>query len=212
MPRVFPGADSTDYFSQPIALAGGAAPLSFGCWVNLAALTANQVFFAIYDPSGNYGFDLYYENGTDMAAGAFDASSSAIALYTVSPSLGTWNYLAAVYASPTSRTVYFNNASGGDATYCVPPSLSQSYIGGTDVDISTDGAIAFPAFWKVALSPTDIASLAAGCSPRQVRPNGLIAYSRFSDGGATERDLILGTNWTLTGASSSAANPRIYLP
>jgi len=69
------------------------------------------------------------------------------------------------------------------------------------------GTIAEPAIWNVALTDAEIASLAAGFTPDQIRPQSLQFYAPLV------RNLIDvrgGRTITNVGSATVATHPRIY--
>jgi hypothetical protein len=70
------------------------------------------------------------------------------------------------------------------------------------------GHIACLAAWSVALTDDEVASLAAGFSPRRIRPQSLAAYNPFIRSTQDLRGRI--TGWTENGSPTVSDHPRSY--
>ena len=83
--------------------------------------------------------------------------------------------------------------------------LGSYYYAGT-LQSSMNGSIAEPAIWNVALTDAEIASLAAGFTPDQIRPQSLQFYAPLV------RDLVDargGRTITNVNSATVATHPRI---
>ncbi len=215
MARSFSG--STQYLSKSVAIAT-VMPISMGSWFNPTTSTGWAVMgIGSATASKTSLYQIWYQNNGQMVAEIIGAVDDATAQPAVTLVNGTWYYICAVFASATSRTMYVNNTAVSSVVSCTPTAadlnrtaIAACFYNGAIQTPSANAQMAFPAFWNVALSATDVASLVAGASPRIVRPQGLIGYARLTGGSSPEPDAVSSTGWTLTGAPTVAANPRIY--
>jgi Concanavalin A-like lectin/glucanases superfamily len=212
MARVTSGAN---YFK----LGGGAAiltapPCTFAAWFLSTNTNADQSLIDCdWSTNTNNAIILLVPvaskliSVTTNAAGTGatgDDGSTAIAL-------STWYHAAGVFASATSRTAYRNGVPGTVNTVSkVPTGINQTLIAYNAAARVLVGTIAFPAIWNIALSASDIASLAAGADPTLVRPGNLIGCPDLSGGANPEPDRVSATTWTVNGTPPLGVNPRIY--
>jgi hypothetical protein len=131
------------------------------------------------------------------------------------PTVNVWYHAAAVAASATDRTVYFDGGSSGNNTTDVQPkSVDASWIAQSDDGSPVDrfsGNIAHVAMWDAALTASEIATLAAGVSPLRVRPGNLVHYWPLngSQDGSVEIDIIGGASFTKNGSPSIDIEPPV---
>ena len=198
-----------------------ALPFSFGCWVNPNASPSSGVMGIGSATGGQHMlYDIEIPAGKavaealDNTAGVDDET----ALSTLTLVAGTWYHVCAVFASTTSRTIYANGGNSGTSSVSVThtaAALTYTSFGGVQSSGTLfygNNQVAFAGFWNVALSASDVAALAAGAHPTLVRPSALVASADLLGSGSPEPDLVSSTGWTLVGAPTVTANPRIYLP
>lgn len=127
-----------------------------------------------------------------------------------------WHHVAGVEASSTSRTCYLDGSPDAtpDTTSRAPSGADRLAIG--KVPESSPGAgeyftgdIAEVGIWNVALTDAEIASLAKGVTPPNIRPGNLVFYAPIVGKHSPEPDLVGGLSLTLTGTSASA-HPRVF--
>jgi len=125
---------------------------------------------------------------------------------------GTWQHVAAVFASSTSRVVYLNGTSASaSTTVSFPTSLDHFYVGCEyrAARYTFEGDVAEEAVWNAALSASEIQKMYRGWSPELTRPDSLVHYSRLKRDAATEVDLIGTTDLTRSGTTATATHPTI---
>lgn len=130
--------------------------------------------------------------------------------------VGVWHHACGVWASSTSRSVYIDGGSKGSNTDSILLSgFSRTNISTRWVSNARgaffDGCIAEPAIWDVALTDDEVASLARGFSPDQIRPQSLVSYWPIIGRHSPEIDVFGGFNLTVSGATQ-AEHPRVFLP
>lgn len=128
------------------------------------------------------------------------------------PSVNTWHHVAVVEASATDHRAFLDGAGKGTDTIDVAPkSIDTSWISRLD-DGSPQhfsGNIAGVAIWNVALTDSEIATLAAGHSPLRVRRGSLIHFWPCNGGQSPEPDIIGGASMTLFGTPTKDFEPPI---
>jgi hypothetical protein len=203
------GWSSSNRIGITAALVTG-APCTLACWFNSTSLTANQNLIALVDlPNSNYiGLAASGTRAGDPVI-AYVGGALALASSSTGYSANTWQHAAGVFTSSTSRAAFVNGGSKGTNTTSVTPtSLVSTALGmfnaaGSD---SMLGALAEVGIWNVALTDDEVASLAKGFSPDQIRPQSLIAYLPLV---RTAQD-IKGNAWTTAGTLTVADHPRVY--
>ena len=213
-------AASSQYLANanaPVA----AAPLTMACWFNPDALGSGHAVVDIADTgAGNHNFSLYLDGSGVWSAntvaaltrggGSFSAASA-----TTPYSAGSWQHAAAVFASSTDRSAYYNGGNKGTNATSVTPSGLNSVAVGRLNDSSPagymDGLLAEIAIWNVGLTDAEIAGLATGLSPIFIRPANLVFYPPIMGRASPEIDRIGGFDLTVNGAAQFA-HPRIYYP
>lgn len=184
MARVFNG--STQYLSRASAVVS-AMPLTMACFFRTTSTTAIQRLIDVGQlSSGNQKWSLALLGTAAAPNTTVIANTSSVngayAATTAAYSANTWHHAAAVYESATSRTAYLDGGNAGTDTVSVSPSgVDTTTIGATGVGASAfgqfmSGRIAEAAIWSVALTAAEIAALARGFIPPQIRPQSLVAY------------------------------------
>lgn len=155
-------------------------------WVNPDALTAAMTATAVSDTDdsdaaadfarvavmGNVGGDPVRAQFSTGGLGNVDDQSSA--------SAGAWQHTAAVFQSGSSVEAFLAGSGDGSTLAAATPSnmdtISIGALRRTSTGQYFDGLIAEVAWWSVALSDAEIASLAAGACPLLIRPGSLVFY------------------------------------
>jgi hypothetical protein len=128
--------------------------------------------------------------------------------------VAVWN------TSSPYEAVYVSGSSTADSTFTTNPGTVSFGAGVATILAAKDtaasslpwsGYIAFAALWKIALDPTrDIPQLKY-FSPRKVRPDNLVSYTRFT-GASPTPDLCSATPWTVVGTQTKTDNPPVFFP
>jgi hypothetical protein len=99
-------------------------PLTFSCWINPgSSLDSGYIVAASNTAGAANGFYLYQYSNGDVSAGVAD-SPSFIEAVVSGLSTNTWQHVAGVLASATSRTAYLNGSAGTTNTTSETPSLT----------------------------------------------------------------------------------------
>jgi hypothetical protein len=198
-------------------------PLTMALWFRTpnATLSTARVLCELRAPTTYYVYRLAIAaNATPIRATAIGSANSAnpnsAAVATAGISANTWSHAVGVFASSTSRTVYFNGGNSATDTVSITPlNVSQICIGGGTNTIVAgppdgfffDGQIAEVGLWNAALTVAEVLSLSRGMSCNLVRPQSLMFHAPLI------RDLVDvrgGRSITNNGSATVSAHPRVY--
>lgn len=154
-------------------------------------------------------------NTTGIQAAAIDSAGTSGASNGTTPlPTNQWTHCAAVFASNTSRTAYFNGAAATpNTTSSIPSGLNRLNIGARyagGIGGFFPGAIAEVGVWNAALTADEIASLSKGFPCRLVRPSALVFYSRLIRNVMDIRNAA--TLSELGTGTTASEHPRIIYP
>lgn len=216
MSRSFNG--TSDYLEY-LAAARTALPVTLAGWFYTGVTNTTQVGVSLSTAAGTNSVSLRLINGALIRARSSNTSGTAAQSDTTSTySANTWFHAAAVFTSNTSRTAYLNGSAATTNTTSNDPSASTFSI--TSIGNNTassaranfySGRIGEVGIWSVALTVDEIAALADGITPLNVRPASLIAYWPLYGESSPEIELRNRYEMTVSGAAK-AENPRIFLP
>lgn len=199
-----------------------AAPLSVSALVKVGTLATLQFAFQLQNSGsvdGRNEFSLYVSSTNTVRAATGNATTTAS-----SETAGTigdttsFHQIGGAWASATSRVAYLDGvAATADTTNLVPSGINQTTIGvdkpSGGVSLPFTGAIAEVGLWNVALSAADMATLALGYTPLQVRPDALVAYWPLLGQNSPENNLLSNADaMSITGSLSAAAHAPVRLP
>lgn len=193
MSRLFVQASSqrVDIAEAPVT----AAPLTMACWAKPVTLATQNLFGLGYRSSTTNYFALQIIAGTPAVfrVAANDASLR-VAAHATAPVAGTWQHFCGVFASSTSRKAYLNGVNPvEDTNSCSPASINGAAIGvkpGSSFVAYADAYIAHCAIWNAALSDSEVAQLAAGQPPTNVKVANLVSYVPMTLNQSPEPDSV----------------------
>lgn len=205
--RTFNG--TSDYMEVASAVVSS-EPLTMACRLKPAS-TAVTTVMSIGTSGGISRWQMSHGYlGTGCAAISADSGGTVAVSSTGSTESGSWLHYAAVFSSSTSRTAYRNGVAGSvDTTSKTVSGVNVTNIGArysTTVGSYFSGDIAEAAVWSVALNADEIASLAKGFSPRQIRPQSLVFYAPLV---RTVQDVRGGVALTDTVPTTAADHPPV---
>jgi hypothetical protein len=193
-------------------------PLTMACRYYPTDLTVNQTLMSIADTGANVD---YYQMGCAGAVAddpircVFRSDVGDLEIVDSTSGAGgvsAWYHACCVFASTTSRSVYFDGGSKATGTDNVPEpaGIDTTTIGA--IQTSTvggyfDGSIAEAAVWSAALTDAEVATLAEGYSPLLVRPGSLVAYWPLIRD--TDDDIVGGYSLTANGGPTIAVHPPV---
>ena len=183
------------------------------CKINLA--NTNHNIAAVQIAGGNQAYSI----GVNAAANA--PFSTAVAggvssFYTATAlpiTIGVWQFIAVVFASTTSRTVYSNgNSLSSAASFTSPGTVTGVRIGARDnpgggLNAPATADIAEVGIWQVSLNVNEIRSLVAGVTPDRIRPQSLAFYAPLI---REPVDFRGGFTLQNTNSATVSNHPRIY--
>ncbi len=185
--------------------------MTFACWFNTDVIGANQVIQSIGVNGGTERLVLLLSSTGGIVAQSFAAGVAVTAAHLTVCSSGTWYHACAVFSSTTSRSIYLNGTGKvTDTTASNPSGFDRTNIGirwSTTRGLFFDGLLFAPSIWNVALTDAEVVSLAAGFSPKQVRPASLVRCAPLYVN-STNRLVLTGTQ-TDNAITYSDNNPRI---
>lgn len=192
-------------------------PISISAWFNPDDVTAEYGIVALLDssvPFDRFGIVLRGNDGGDPIRALRESNLHAAS--TTSTNSGAWNHGLAVYSSDSSAEIWLNGggyaqntsteSQGGPGTFnriCVGGLLDStpaSYL---------NGMVAEVAVWSGTLDATDAAVLAAGFSPRLVKPNNLVFYAPLI---RDRFDYFSGTAFSDSGTPTVDDHPPMVYP
>lgn len=207
MARLFSGASYCEAADQaPIDITGTVVVIAF--WVKrtstgnfphmVAKGTAGTgVQYKVFHGGSTYYFEIGDSGGVDQCS---------------SPgwSTGVWEHVVAVKngTGAGAQKMYRNGVFVGTATSnkSIQNTANTLRVGqASDGSQQFAGTIAEVGIWDVVLSDAEILALAAGVSPRQVRPGSLKGYWPLYGAGSPEPDLS-GNQNNMTVSSAAAAD------
>lgn len=177
-------------------------PFTMCCWFYPTQIATNQIILAVSKPASYARFFLGWIPGSNVvnaAATEDDNTTSGSAGLAITPASvdNQWNFIAGVFTSTTSRTVYFNSETPVTNTTYADPAFGGSPTGFTlgarrvnsTTDAFFDGYIAYPTVWSAALSGTDIANIynaGAGVDPSTIQSGSVVSFWPLASGDDTD--------------------------
>lgn len=199
-------------------------PVSICAWFQATSAASIQVLAALTDTAAGFTglFQLVTQTGGGgtIAAGTYNGTTYDQALSVATFSTNTWTSVCAVYASPTSRSVYIKGGNKITNTTNITPTgidvLSIGYRASNIPAFPVTGRIAEIGVWNVALSDDDATTLgniggsgARGMAPPCVRPDKLIAYYPMIEKGASGGDLFGARALTWGSGTATVDHPPV---
>lgn len=208
MARDFNG--STQYLSYAGSLCG-TPPFSMACWCRHDALVNYSSLFGCYSSTTNDTHRLLSDSSGNLWAQSYQAGGGASQKSGLTT--GTWQHCAGVWSASNSRTAYVNGSAATTNTTSVTPTLNRTAIGydwgGVSTGYYLNGQVAEAAIWGAALTAAEILSLAAGVSPRLIRPQSLLAHWEIVGKVSPEPDAVGGYAFTLNNTPTAYPHPRM---
>lgn len=196
---------STNKIDAGTAVASFTTPITISCWYKDTDAGSNQSLVALYVDSSNFlALKLQFNDGATALYLLADANGHHSVL---SGSINAWHHGCGVFTSTTSRTVYLDGVAGSTDTFSVAPTGTPDFIIGFSGSVLT-GSIADVAIWNVALNASEIAALARGVRPNNIRTSALIGWWPLDGLSSPEPDLSGNShNGTLTGTALANGPP-----
>lgn len=203
------GFSTSNYLALAAAISSG-TPITLAAWLNTHSAAGQNVIALNAATSANsIGLGI---GGSGNPVGAYIQAAGVTSSANTSTgyALNQWFHACAVFSSSTLRAAFLNGGSKAiNTTSGTPSSLIRTSVGVYRGPLPFDaflGRMAEVAIWNAALTDQEVASLAQGFTPDQVRPQSLIGYLPFV---RNVQDMI-GTAWTTVGSLTVSDHPRIY--
>jgi hypothetical protein len=186
---------STEYLNWDNLPVSG-YPFTMACWFKYTTLTAGVLIsFADSSVPDNL-LELGVDNLGHTRTNRQNLGSLEQALSTTTVSTDVWAHALGVFTSSTSCDVYLNGGGVGSNTNSISYGIGANQRTRIANSASSsaagfNGSIAIPAVWNVVLDAGEIAALAKGFDPMQIRPSALrflLRGRRVDLVGTTQRD------------------------
>lgn len=199
---------SNQYMTVPFTVSS--YPLTFFARANPVSFAGGPCAISL-DNSGNApnSIGIYYSPATGSARAGIEPAGLYVNT-TSTATLSAFSSLAGIFTS-SQVSIFLNGADKVTASHSSGfPSVDRIGLGSSrysGVQYNyLNGSIAEVAIWNAALTDAEIASLAAGFTPDQVRPQSLSLYAPLIRNLA---DLRLGRTITNVGGAIVSTHPRI---
>lgn len=219
MARLFDDGSTQGLFVNGAAVT--AVPFSVSLWMYADDVSISPALFFLGDKDAdNEYFSLEFRGGDagdNVAIVARSAAAGRIQTDSTSGvTVNTWHHVCGVFSSTTSRTIYLDGGNSATGTTSVTPlgadRTSVGYLARLSATGYFSGRIANVAMWPVALTSGEVASLATGICPTQVRSSDLMRYWPIYGVASPEQDRISLDTLTLTGSPVKADGPKMISP
>ena len=206
--------NGTNQYLNTASLPVSAVPLTLACWFRANDVTSNRTLLELSTSSGANGFRLLIAGAIagDPVYADYLVVSGTNAQTSSGYTANTWNHAAATFPNNTTVTAYLNGGSSATSTgAALNPAPTRINVGARFASsapgLYMDGLIAEVGIWNVALSATELSSLAKGMTCDKIRPQSLVFYAPLV------RDLIDqkgGLALTNNNGAIVANHPRVY--
>lgn len=216
MARSFASASSQ--YLEKTGLSFSSPPYTIACWFKVTTFNTG-VMVSLDGATGNWIFELYATSGSKLGFYAEPNGPGAVNLVGgTTLSSGTWYHAAAV-TTAGDHQFWLNGSSEGTST------LPANITGATQVHVSANrysgaigsylnGQVCEVGVWNARLTTAEVASLARGFTPLEIRPALLVAYYPLG-GHHGQFDLDRWKNkhdLTPSGSPTWADHPRVIYP
>lgn len=185
------------------------------CWIQIDTATIERKIMAKWASGGTNQQYLFETNGTPHVVRLLtrDVVGSSTVTGGTTLSTGVWYAIGGRVKGTggADQQVFLNGSSDGSGTGKNPWNTGQAFkIGRDGAGNPFDGRICDAAVWNTNLSDSEMAILAKGVCPLNVRRSSLVGYWPIFGVGSPEADLSgNGANLTVNGALSQAAHAPV---
>lgn len=174
-PRTFDGAVYLERAEAP------ALPITMACFVRPTSLAAEQWWMAVSDFGTPRSFHYLHMRPSTGQVAAFSRQNglSGVGSLSGSVSAGGRSHVAGVWGGTASRIAYHNGVAGAEETSNRNPPLTGTRLGtggSNTITLTFAGEMEEAALWAAALTPQQVADLAAGADPQTIAPTALWGY------------------------------------
>lgn len=197
-----------------------AYPVTIAGWARSTDNTVNQSVLCLSKNSGSPNAFLAVSmdgtaSDTVKAFASFGSQQNAVT--SGSWTSGTWHHIGGVFGSSTSRFAYLDGTASTESTAsdggASLSALTHTTVGALDLGSffnHVQGDIGQMAIWNIALSSAKMSELAAGYTPFQVEPTGLLRWWDLIGGLLVDR--MTGSVFTSSGSTAATSHPPIIMP
>jgi hypothetical protein len=158
-----------------------AVPLTMACWYKPVSTATGSGLIGLFNSgSASTNFFRLSTNTSGQAAAQTNASSTAQAVTSVAATSGQWSHFGATFPSNGVRNAFINGRNRiQDTASQTPTGLNRTSLGVRDSGTQSafaDGLMLAAGIWNEALNDEEMASLADGWSPLQVRRHALVFF------------------------------------
>lgn len=201
--------DGSDDYMELLSAPVTAVPLTIAAWIRADDDTTTDSICSVGDFDDPSRFYIGKNADSTVSAHTVNASSQNSSAAGGDYAAATWHHVVGKFVSATSREVFLDGVSvGTNTTSRTPAGLDSIQIGafrsGSTGTLGSffGGQIAHVAVWDIALSTTDITSLAGGAKPNTIQASDLVFYAALTGGLAV--DSISTNSLTVSGAVTSS--------
>lgn len=194
-----------------------AVPKTIAAWVRLPTIAALHTVVDLHNSGAaldRNSFKLEISASGLIRAVAADGSAATPASSATTMVANTWHHACAVFTSATSRAAYLDGGNKGtNTTSRTPSSINQITLGcenGSSKGNPFGGWLYGVSIWDAALTDADVASLAGGASPLQIRPDVLTHHFPMLGVVAANLGNVVAPGGLLTVTGSVSTNSESY--
>jgi len=215
-------ASNTERF-RVTGIAVTAVPVTMACWfypTNAGGNDYCMMQLTDASQSGQY-FRLGLAGGDGLGlepmASVSGAGQFRAAIASAESTLNNWHHACGTWTSTTDRNAFLDGGNKTTNTTAgnLPTGLDVTdigYEGDTSPGDPWDGRLADCAIWNVELTDAEVAILALGFSPLQVRPDALQFFAPLNQVSGDERDIIGGLTLADVNSVTDADGPPLRRP
>jgi hypothetical protein len=216
---------TTSQWLQHDAAVRGARPISIACWFKANnSTTATGLLMSIststdFNGAPYFGMRITRSNeGDPRKVRAILATTSFVGFNTTGQwTAGTWHLAVVVSNGASDHRVYLDTSkatstanAGATLSGINRTSIAGQVASGGNTGGGLDGLVAHAAVWSVALSDSDVATLAGGAVPSTVQAGSCLAYWPLTGDQSPEPSSIGSFDMTLNGSPGfSTDNPPV---
>jgi hypothetical protein len=210
MARTFTFA-SSQYLSKSAGVVTS-LPFTMAAWVRPDDTSLNAGIMLLGASANSTDYYYMQQSGTTLSVFQFGGGTNASSTVTSAFTNGVWAHVCGVWTSTTSRLSYLNGTAGSaSATSITTSGINRTIVGARlQTDVAGrfySGRIAWPSIWNVALTATEVAALAGGANPLDIRRLSLQASWPSYGFQSPEQDLVGANSLTVNAAPPQSDGP-----
>ena len=216
MARSFASASSQ--YLEKTGLSFASPPYTIACWFKCSSF-ADRVLVSIDSATGSFIVELYSTSGSKLGYYAEPNAVGAVSIVGgTTLSSGTWYHAAAVMKTGDHQLWLDGSSQGTSASATQVTGSTQIHVGANryngTITSYLNGQVAEVGIWNARLTTAEIAALAKGYTPLEIRPASLVSYYPLG-GHYGQSDVDRWKNrydLTPSGSPTWADHPRVIYP